>query len=261
MPSDGYTHGYASLGAPGPMCRDSADARLLAEALVGRPLEQRRANRLRLGIVPTFWENIDPDVAEHCEAAVERLRESGMSVSEIELEGTDHVRIATVLRLTLEGAPHEKPEISEEIQSEVSPVGRALGKYRMLLPAGALALGRPRARAAAAFAHAAFEEVDVLAWPMTPAPAPPIENTTVELPSGRVPADYANVRPGGIGNLAGVPALSALRLHARSAAGRTAPGRPLARERAPAGRCRAAGAGTDRRFVTPSRRWPRRAPA
>jgi Asp-tRNA(Asn)/Glu-tRNA(Gln) amidotransferase A subunit family amidase len=56
---------------------------------------------------------------------------------------------------------------------------------------------------------AAFEEVDVLAWPMTPAPAPPIENTTVELPSGPVPADYANVRSGGIGNLTGVPALSA----------------------------------------------------
>ena len=30
----------------------------------------------------------------------------------------------------------------------------------------------------------------------------------VELPSGRVPADYANVRQGGIGNLSGVPALS-----------------------------------------------------
>jgi aspartyl-tRNA(Asn)/glutamyl-tRNA(Gln) amidotransferase subunit A len=207
--SDGYTHGYASLGAPGPMCRDSGDARLLAEALVGRPLEQRRADRLRLGIVPTFWENVDPDVAERCEAAVERLRESGMSVSEIELEGSDHVRIATVLRLTLEGGPYEKPEIWEEIQSQVSPVGRALAKYRMLLPAEALVradLVRAQLRRSLA---AAFEEVDVLAWPMTPAPAPPIENTTVELPSGPVPADYANVRSGGIGNLAGVPALSA----------------------------------------------------
>ena len=31
----------------------------------------------------------------------------------------------------------------------------------------------------------------------------------MQLPSGEVPADYANVRQGGIGNLAGVPALSA----------------------------------------------------
>jgi Asp-tRNA(Asn)/Glu-tRNA(Gln) amidotransferase A subunit family amidase len=30
----------------------------------------------------------------------------------------------------------------------------------------------------------------------------------VELPSGRVPADYANVRQGGIANLAGIPAIS-----------------------------------------------------
>jgi Asp-tRNA(Asn)/Glu-tRNA(Gln) amidotransferase A subunit family amidase len=49
----------------------------------------------------------------------------------------------------------------------------------------------------------------VLAWPAVPAPAPPIENPNVRLPSGVVPADYANVRMGGIGNLTGAPALSA----------------------------------------------------
>ena len=55
--------------------------------------------------MPTFWEDIDPEVHEHCELAVERLRESGLSVTEVELEGTEHVRIATVLRLGLEGDP------------------------------------------------------------------------------------------------------------------------------------------------------------
>jgi Asp-tRNA(Asn)/Glu-tRNA(Gln) amidotransferase A subunit family amidase len=46
------------------------------------------------------------------------------------------------------------------------------------------------------------------AWPTVPAPPPPITDPAVDLPSGRVPADYANVRQGGIGNLAGVPAIS-----------------------------------------------------
>ncbi len=209
VPPDGYTHGHASLGAPGPMCRDAADARLLGEALAGRALDPRRATNLRLGIVKTFWEDIDPEVHEHCELAVERLRESGLSVTEVELEGTEFVRIATVLRLGLEGDPFVKPEIWEEVQSEVSPVGRALAKYLSLAPATALIrtdLVRAQLRRSLA---RAFEHVDALAWPMVPAPAPLIEDTRVRLPSGEVPADYANVRQGGIGNLAGVPALSA----------------------------------------------------
>jgi aspartyl-tRNA(Asn)/glutamyl-tRNA(Gln) amidotransferase subunit A len=43
---------------------------------------------------------------------------------------------------------------------------------------------------------------------MVPAPPPLISDPRVQLPSGEVPADYANVRQGGIGNLTGVPAAS-----------------------------------------------------
>src|SRR5207247_5389792 len=53
-----------------------------------------------------------------------------------------------------------------------------------------------------------FAEVDVLAWPATPAPAPPLAEPSVDLPSGRHPADRANVRQSGIANLAGVPGVS-----------------------------------------------------
>jgi Asp-tRNA(Asn)/Glu-tRNA(Gln) amidotransferase A subunit family amidase len=54
----------------------------------------------------------------------------------------------------------------------------------------------------------AFERVDVIAWPTVPAVAPPLDNTTVELPSGAYPADYANPRFGGLANLTGIPAIS-----------------------------------------------------
>ena len=65
VPSDGYTHGLLVDGRPGPMCRDAADARLLAEALLGRPLEARRArNACGSASCPRFWEDIDPEVAE-----------------------------------------------------------------------------------------------------------------------------------------------------------------------------------------------------
>jgi Asp-tRNA(Asn)/Glu-tRNA(Gln) amidotransferase A subunit family amidase len=208
VPPDGYTHGFASMGAPGPMCRDAADARLLGGALLGRPLASRRANMLRIGVVPWFWENLDPLVESACRSAVDALADAGMEISEVTLDGVDHVIAATVIRLTLEGLPASKPEIAREVLPQLSPVGRALSKYNLLLPAAALVRAdRVRGQLRRSLARA-FEDVDVLAWPTVPAPPPPISEPAVDLPNGRVPADYANVRQGGIANLGGVPGIS-----------------------------------------------------
>ena len=56
--------------------------------------------------------------------------------------------------------------------------------------------------------RAFFAEVDLIAWPTVPAPAPPIKDPTVHLPSGPMPADAANVGQTGIGNLSGIPGIS-----------------------------------------------------
>jgi Asp-tRNA(Asn)/Glu-tRNA(Gln) amidotransferase A subunit family amidase len=58
------------------------------------------------------------------------------------------------------------------------------------------------------FVRSGLELVDVLAWPTVAAPAPPLDNPTVEVPSGAYPADYVNPRQAGIANLAGIPAVS-----------------------------------------------------
>jgi Asp-tRNA(Asn)/Glu-tRNA(Gln) amidotransferase A subunit family amidase len=55
---------------------------------------------------------------------------------------------------------------------------------------------------------AVFAEVDVIAWPTVPAVAPPLEVPLVELPSGTLTADQANVRGGALANLTGIPAIS-----------------------------------------------------
>ena len=208
VPPDGYTHGFASMGAPGPMCRDAADARLLGGTLLGHSLTERRAANLRLGIVPSFWSGVDPEVSESCRAAVDALSEAGLGMRELHLDGVEHVVAATVIRLTLEGFPSRKPELVEEVQPLLSPIGRALSKYNLLLPAAALiSADRVRAQLRRSLARA-FEEADVLVWPTVPAPPPPIADPRIELPSGNVPADYGNVRQGGIANLSGVPAIS-----------------------------------------------------
>jgi Asp-tRNA(Asn)/Glu-tRNA(Gln) amidotransferase A subunit family amidase len=85
---------------------------------------------------------------------------------------------------------------------------RALVKYEKLLPAELLVRSdrvRAQLRRSAA---AAFERYDLLVWPTVPAPAPPIESPVVELPSGHVPADAANVRQTGFGNLCGIPGIT-----------------------------------------------------
>jgi Asp-tRNA(Asn)/Glu-tRNA(Gln) amidotransferase A subunit family amidase len=208
VPPYGYTHGFASMGAPGPMCRDAADARLLGGALLGRPLASRRATTLRIGVAPWFWQDLDPEVETACRSAVAALSEAGVETREVEIAGAEHVVSATVIKLALEGFPSRKPELVQEVGPHLSPIGRALGKYNLLLPAAALAgADRVRAQLRRSLARA-FEDVDVLAWPTVPAPPPPIEDPRVDLPSGRVPADFGNVRQGGIANLAGVPGIS-----------------------------------------------------
>jgi Asp-tRNA(Asn)/Glu-tRNA(Gln) amidotransferase A subunit family amidase len=208
VPPDGYTHGFASMGAPGPMTRDADDARLLAGSLLGRPLTSRRATTLRIGIAPWFWQDLDPEVESACRGAVDALAEQGPETQEVQIEGVEHVIFTTVMRLALEVLPSSKPELVAEVLPHVSPVARALSKFNLLLPAAALVRGdRVRAQLRRSLAQA-FEQVDVLAWPTVPAPPPPIEDPAIELPSGRVPADYGNVRQGGLGNLAGVPAMS-----------------------------------------------------
>ena len=92
---------------------------------------------------------------------------------------------------------------------ELSPINRGFAKYRMLLPAAAVAKSARVRTVMRRRLAALFEDVDVLAWPTVPAVAPPLEMPLVELPSGTLTADQANVRGAGLANLTGIPAISA----------------------------------------------------
>jgi aspartyl-tRNA(Asn)/glutamyl-tRNA(Gln) amidotransferase subunit A len=201
-PPDGYTHGFSSLGVAGPMCRDAGDARLLGEVLFGRVLAPADATAMKVGLVRSpFWEDIDPEVEQACQEA---LAAAGWATEEIALAGAEHSKIATVLRLTLEGLPAIEPH---EL-ADAHPLMRALIKYEKLIPARHLVQAdRVRALLRREL-QSAFERVDMVAWPTVPAPAPPIADPTVELPSGRTPADPPNVGQTGLGNLAGIPGIN-----------------------------------------------------
>jgi Asp-tRNA(Asn)/Glu-tRNA(Gln) amidotransferase A subunit family amidase len=202
VPRDGYTHGYASMGATGPMCRDAADARLLGGVLTGKEIPAGDRTSIRVGIVRSpFWENLDPEVDQACRELVDA---SGWEIDEISLTGAEHVMAATVLRLSLEGIP----STSREELAEAPPLARSVTKWQMILPARHLVQAdRVRALLRRELVRA-FESCDVLVWPTTAAPAPPIENPTYDLPNGETPADPANVRQAGLGNLGGIPGVT-----------------------------------------------------
>jgi len=202
VPLQGYTHEFATMDAAGPMCRDAGDARLLGEVLAGDPLPAAVAGGLRVAVVrDPFWADLDPEVERACEEALDA---SGWTRIELELPGAEHAQIAAVARLTLE-AIHT---IAPEDLADADPIMRALVKYEKLLPAELLSradLIRAKLRRSLV---AAFERCDAIAWPTVPAPAPPIAAPVVELPSGQHPADAANVRQSGFGNLAGIPGIN-----------------------------------------------------
>jgi aspartyl-tRNA(Asn)/glutamyl-tRNA(Gln) amidotransferase subunit A len=194
----------------GPLCADAADCRLLASALFGEPLESGEARGLRIGVVRgTFSEDVAPAVGAACEAAIEELRaETGGEVRGVELADVEAASLATILIANTEGLGDLTPSRLRNLDPELSPIARGMLKYRMLLPAA----GTMKARAVRTLMRrrlaGLFDEVDVIAWPTIPAVAPPLEAPLVELPSGTLTADQANVRGAGLANLTGIPAVS-----------------------------------------------------
>jgi aspartyl-tRNA(Asn)/glutamyl-tRNA(Gln) amidotransferase subunit A len=194
----------------GPLCRDAADCRLLAGVLFGEVLGEGGAAGLRIGVVPgELWDDTQTAVREACESALEALREAtGSTVEEVDFDGREHVLIASILIGQTEDLAHVTPERIEVLGEDVSLIARALLRYRMLIPAVAIAKAQQVRTLVRRSLAELFEQVDLLAWPTVAAPAPPLDDTSVELPSGVYPADYVNPRQGGIANLAGVPAIS-----------------------------------------------------
>ncbi|MGE5408664.1 MAG: amidase, partial [Syntrophothermus sp.] len=194
----------------GPLCADAADCRLLASVLCGEELPRGEPRGLRIGIVrDPVTDDVTPGVRDACEEAIRALAaETGGALTEVELPDLEPAALAAVLIANSEALAGVSPSRLNSLDPELSPIGRGLLKYRLLIPAAALVKAqqvRTLMRRRLAAIHA---QVDLLAWPTVPAPAPPLEAPLVDLPSGTLTADQANVRGGGLANLAGVPAIT-----------------------------------------------------
>jgi Asp-tRNA(Asn)/Glu-tRNA(Gln) amidotransferase A subunit family amidase len=152
---------------------------------------------------------VAPAVREACESATEELRKAtDGEVREVSLPELATATLATVLIANSESLGGITPQRLNHLDPELSPIGRGLLKYRVLLPAIATIKSQQLRSLARQTLARVFEEVDVIAWPTVPAVAPLLEAPLVELPSGTLTADEANVRGGALANLTGIPAIS-----------------------------------------------------
>jgi Asp-tRNA(Asn)/Glu-tRNA(Gln) amidotransferase A subunit family amidase len=194
----------------GPLCRDAADARVLASVLFGEELSASRPEGLRIGVVrDPYWSDSAAGVGDACETALELLRaEIGGEVVEVEIPNQDLIVPAAVLIAQSEEAAHLTPANLNSLPEELGVINRGLLKLRGILPASLTArafLARAQARRELADL---FDRVDLLAWPTVPAVAPPLADPVVGLPSGVASADEANGRQGVIANLTGIPGVN-----------------------------------------------------
>jgi aspartyl-tRNA(Asn)/glutamyl-tRNA(Gln) amidotransferase subunit A len=202
--------GVSTTIVSGPLCADAGDCRLLGSTLFGEELRKGEAGGLRIGVVrDEVSEDVAPEVRGACEAAIEELqRETGGELREVELPELPAATLATVLIANSESLGGVTPERLNRLDPELSPLGRGLLKYRLMLPAVATVKAHQVRTMARQRLAEIFDEVDVIAWPTVPAVAPPLEAPMVELPSGTLTADAANVRGGALANLTGIPAIS-----------------------------------------------------
>jgi len=207
---DGHHIANTETIVSGPLCRDAADARLLASVLFGEEVPADQPKGLRIGVIrDPFWSDSAPGVREACEAALESLRsEVGGEVVEVELPDLDLILPAALLVAQAEEAAHLVPDVLNNLSPELGLVNRGVLKLRALLPLSLTARAfRVRAKVRRDLA-ALFDGIDLLAWPAVPAVAPSLTEPMIELPSGVESADAGNARQGVIANLTGVPGVS-----------------------------------------------------
>jgi Asp-tRNA(Asn)/Glu-tRNA(Gln) amidotransferase A subunit family amidase len=202
VPVDGYTGVNNSMSAPGALCRDAADARLLASVLLDRPLAAGSARELRVAVVGAPYGDVDPEVAAACASALDVSR---WARTDVDLDVLGDATIAGLIRLIVDAGGGPPPLFVLDAADEMT---RGLALYGSLFLARHVARSdRVRALVRRTLVDL-FADHDVVAWPTLAGTAPPVADARLSLPSGPVPADIPNVHHNIVGNLAGVPGIS-----------------------------------------------------
>ena len=152
---------------------DQADANTWAQPALELNALERDASGLRLGWCAQWSEAADAPAREACEAALQRLKDQGATVVEVEVEHRELVRVVQMITIGVEMAAANY-ELRREHKTDYAADTRLLLELASNVPGvDYVRAQRQRSLIAAGFA-AALEGVDMLVTPMTATPAPPL---------------------------------------------------------------------------------------
>lgn len=200
-----------SLDHVGPMARTVDDLARLWEVMSGsrrtRPGEPWDGRQRRLGVAAFYFRKVESEVAAAVDAAVQELARTGCPVAEVMVEGleealeaSDWLSLAEALAIHEDGLRRHPELYGPRVRARLE------GGYRI----SALQLIRAReiqSRMAREFRRV-FRQVDVLAAPTVPIPAPRLGTLSVTWDGEEETLVSAMVRFNAPQNMAGVPALS-----------------------------------------------------
>ncbi len=228
-PNNGMTLISNTRDTAGPITRNVTDAYRLDAILSGehaQALQPAPLRGLRLGVPRAFfYDNLDPQVAQIMDRALQRLRRAGVQLVEANIpqlaELNDKVSFPVVLYETSQLLPAylqrnlpnasvqdllaqiASPDVSEVVGSAMSGAIDE-STYRQ-----ALNVDRPRLQAAYAD-YFSNNRVRAILFPTTPLPARPItaDLSTVALGGRQVPTFPSYIRNTDPGSNAGIPGIS-----------------------------------------------------
>jgi len=233
-------HRYSQVGVtpisstrdtPGPMARTVSDLILLDSVITRdwrkvRPVDR---HRIRLGVVPEMFQNIDAETLELTERALDRLRRAGVEIVEVHMPGLTDLNNQAAFPIALF-------EANRDISAYLLSYGTGLTLTQLAAQIASpdvkgvfdtfVVPGAPQAIPESVYNHAVgvirpqmqqlyadtFRQnrLDAIIFPTTPLPASPVVGSdgTVELNGVRVPTFTTYIRNTDANAVAGVPGVS-----------------------------------------------------
>jgi len=227
-PQDGIVPISHTRDTAGPMGRAVADLILLDGAITGEPtaLAPASLQGLRLGVPKPFNDDVDPEIARVRDAALERLRNAGVDLVELDLAEIATLNGKVGFPVVLYEAKRDIPaflarhgagvDLTSLAAQIASPDVRfvfdelILGKQAVPEEVYRAAMDDARPKLQKAYADAfAQHGIAALVFPATPLPAQPIQGSDQEvvLNGRKVPTFPTFIRNIDPGSNAGIPGL------------------------------------------------------
>lgn len=201
----------------------TVEAVALVDAVVSNDHSAPKVGAVRLGVPRGFfWEQLDPDVQRVCERALERLRDDGVTLVDVEVTDVAALDAESGFTIALYELARDLPPFLESIDVSVDAFTAAIGSpdvqglvaHSFANPPSdgdyrrALNVVRPQLQQnfSAMFASAG---VDAMVFPTVPVTAPPIgQDDEVSCNGVMLPLFPTVSRNTGPGSVAGIPGIS-----------------------------------------------------